>query len=661
MRLIDLHIDGFGRLHDFDLQLSEGMNILYGRNEAGKSTLHAFLQAMLYGLERRPGVGSAAKLHRKYRPWDRPEHFGGQLRLSSDGKVYCIVRDFNADDLGAEACTRTDALPAGMTEPRTGSGASQGASAENAAALRIRNETEDFWISDPQTFLGQLLGGVSETAFENTVSIGQLRSATNRSMVRELKSCIANLSSTGDLSLDAAGALQLLQQQKTALEARRVPEAAKTYAQLIGEIRNIEREIAQPEYENQVRKYQALRASARTEQVDRQTRREELLQKTAVQEAALAQAGLRTEEEIRTMQTKAASLYAICTRPAPAHACLRRYLFLALAVAFGIVGAVLAAASMPGFSVRGGNGAFRQIASAAPLDPTILAIGCFLLAALSAGLFVRRLRAYKASDKELAASKTELTTLLTKQIGSAEVSEEAMTSFRKRMEELLRIAAELREQQTALAALTTELQSLGNDERRYDVELQKQNERQTELEGKLQHLSNVKNRAEMLKHTLSDNDAITEELDAVNLASEIMTELESSIRSSFGYYLNQEAGRLLSGITGGVYDSMWVDQNLDIFMNTPTKVVPIEDVSSGTMDQIYLALRLAASHLVQGAESRLPLIFDDSFAMYDEQRLGAALRFILETHPGQILLFTCHTREARILEECGAAFRRIEL
>ena len=54
---------------------------------------------------------------------------------------------------------------------------------------------------------------------------------------------------------------------------------------------------------------------------------------------------------------------------------------------------------------------------------------------------------------------------------------------------------------------------------------------------------------------------------------------------------------------------MSIDENLDVFMNTPSKLVPIEQVSSGTMDQIYLALRLAAAKLVQnGRRDTMPLI-----------------------------------------------------
>lgn len=675
MRLIDLHIDGFGKFHDLDLRFAEGMNILYGHNEAGKSTLHAFLQAMLYGLERRPGVGSAAKLHKKYRPWDAPERFGGTLRLAHEGQVYRIVRDFNADDLSADGAT--------------------------ISSLEIWNETAGVRVADPRGFLQAMLGGISETAFENTVSIGQLRSATSRSMVHELKSYITNLSTTGDMSLDSAGALKLLRQQRSALEAKRVPEAAKSYAQLIGEIRNIEREIAQPEYENQLRKFQALRSEVRTEQVDRQTRREELLQKTAAQEAVLTQAGFDSADDIQEAKEHADTLYSLCQIGAePRERAIRialPLLFGLLTILCGIAAVLITAVESPAFAARFSLAPQKvpglvAAVSGSGLSATILVAASIGLLVLCMLLFVWRLYANAARTGFLRETAAELSAMLTKQIGAAEISDDAMESFRTHMDELTRAEEELETHRTALAELSAELQNLSNDERRYDVELQKQNEKQTELEGKLQHLANVKNRAEMLKRTLDENDAITVEIDAINLAAETMTELQGSIQSSFGHYLNKEAGELIAGITGGVYDSMWIDQNLDIFMNTPGKIVPIEDVSSGTMDQIYLALRLAAARLIQGdtgaaasvsdagastgaagtqtsaadgsagaVEARLPLIFDDSFAMYDEQRLASALRYITEIHHGQILLFTCHTREQRILENEYVTFNLIEM
>ena len=80
MRIESLHIDRFGKLRDFDLTLEEGLTLIYGRNESGKSTVMAFLRAMLYGLN-----GNSASIEqndrRRYMPWGEIS-MGGSLRLT---------------------------------------------------------------------------------------------------------------------------------------------------------------------------------------------------------------------------------------------------------------------------------------------------------------------------------------------------------------------------------------------------------------------------------------------------------------------------------------------------------------------------------------------------------------------------------------------------
>lgn len=139
---------------------------------------------------------------------------------------------------------------------------------------------------------------------------------------------------------------------------------------------------------------------------------------------------------------------------------------------------------------------------------------------------------------------------------------------------------------------------------------------------KLELLSNYKTQAEALRSTLAENDKISQELEAIDLAQETMTELSTSIRNSFGLHLNKTASDLIDGLTGGIYTSMSIDENLNAFMNTKTKLVPMEQVSGGTADQVYLALRLASAKLIQGSRTdSLPLVFDDSFVLYDDERL----------------------------------------
>ena len=92
MRIESLHIDRFGKLRDFDLTLEEGLTLIYGRNESGKSTVMAFLRAMLYGLN-----GKSASIEqndrRRYMPWGEIS-MGGSLRLTDGKQRFEIIRVF---------------------------------------------------------------------------------------------------------------------------------------------------------------------------------------------------------------------------------------------------------------------------------------------------------------------------------------------------------------------------------------------------------------------------------------------------------------------------------------------------------------------------------------------------------------------------------------
>ena len=51
MKILSLHIDGFGKFHNRDISFQDGLNVVYGKNEAGKSTLHTFIKGMLSGVQ----------------------------------------------------------------------------------------------------------------------------------------------------------------------------------------------------------------------------------------------------------------------------------------------------------------------------------------------------------------------------------------------------------------------------------------------------------------------------------------------------------------------------------------------------------------------------------------------------------------------------------
>lgn len=63
MIIKQLNLDHFGKFHGREIDLNPGVNIIYGANESGKSTVHAFIQSMLFGAERLRGRGARTGMH----------------------------------------------------------------------------------------------------------------------------------------------------------------------------------------------------------------------------------------------------------------------------------------------------------------------------------------------------------------------------------------------------------------------------------------------------------------------------------------------------------------------------------------------------------------------------------------------------------------------
>ena len=611
MRLLELHIDGFGKFHDRTISFNDGINIIYGKNEAGKSTLHTFIRGMLFGIER--GRGRAAKndLYTKYEPWENSGTYEGWLRLEKDGTIYRIERRFRKEN----------------------------------KSLKIINETKGLEEEATPAFVSSLLDGLTETMYNNTISIGQLKSATEDGMVTELKNYIANMNTTGNISLNITKATAFLRNQKRSLEAGLIPEASREFTSLLAEIRSVEAEIAGPEYENQLAAYQNMRTQVKGLIDNTQTQKKDLDEKLANGKKVLSDNGFTDRASVDAMSSDAERLYSEyntlngeCNKKS-------RKVLSGLTAVLGIAG-LGAAAALGYFNLT----AYLPVCGAAAAAAVIF----FIIS-----LFIRQ------KDKEYQRlfdnTSSELGALLARHLGDSAVSEDAMNAFRARMGEFSKLCDMVAQSEAEIRKFLEDLSNLQTKQAGCSEMIEKQQRTQWELEKKLEHLSNCKNKAKALKRTLAENDRIHDEIVAIDLAHETMADLSSSIRDSFGLYLNKEASQYITGITGGIYDSMSIDENLNVFLNTKTKLVPLENVSSGTMDQVYLALRLAAAKLLQGSGSGFPLIFDDSFTQYDDERLKTALEWLASAYGGQIIIFTCHRREAQMLRARQVGFQLIEM
>lgn len=632
MRILDLHIDGFGKFHDLSVSFDKDLNVVYGKNEAGKSTLHTFIRCMLFGLERGRGRAARADLYSKYEPWQNKAVYGGRMRVEKDGVIYRLERNFQKDQ----------------------------------KAFVIVNETAGKEIEPTKGFMDFLLGGLTETAYNNTISIGQLKCVTEGGMVTELRNYIANMNTTGNLSLNITKATSYLKNRRKEFERQLTPEAARTYTALLTEIKNIEKEISAPEYENQLQTYQDLRSQVKNQLSEKQTERETLLQKIAKGRQALDGAQFTDEASIHAYQENARNTYAHYKEVADAASRRGRsilpVIMLVLAVFCALGAGALGFLSSQTFDpVVFGTGALISVSTG--VAHYTVGLICALSAAavffFAVGLiFFMKNRSLK---QELSMTEKLLQEIFSRHLGDSSISGEAMTAFESRMEEFVRLSQVLERSEQSVQEQASEINALQAKETDCDDAISRQQKAQWELEKRLDHLAHCKDQTESLKQVLAENERIREEITAIDLALETMTELSATIRDSFGLYLNKTASELISGITGGIYDSMSVDESLNVFMNTRTRLVPVEQVSSGTMDQIYLALRLAAAKLIQPEGDYMPLIFDDSFVLYDEDRLHTALKWLKKAYPGQIIIFTCHQREAQMMTADQIAYHLVTM
>ena len=180
MKLRELKIKNFGKFQHRSILLEEGLNLICGQNESGKSTVHTFIRSMLFGIRRQRGRASRNDLYSRYQPWEDPTNYGGELRFDSGGKTFRLARNFGQGQAGSQLICETDG--------------------------------ECLSVEDGD--LKMLLGGVSENQYDNTVSIGQLKGVTDEGLATELKNYMANYQGTIDGTLDLEAAAGQLKEKK---------------------------------------------------------------------------------------------------------------------------------------------------------------------------------------------------------------------------------------------------------------------------------------------------------------------------------------------------------------------------------------------------------------------------------------------------------------
>lgn len=504
MVILGLTLKNFGKFNQKQIQLKEGINLIYGENEAGKSTIHTFIRGMLFGIEKQRGRASKNDAYSLYEPWENPAYFEGVLRFEEEGQIYKIERRFHR-----------------LTKE-----------------FLVINESEGRELIKEE--FERLIPCLNESTYVNTVSVGQLKGATDGGLIGELNNYIANLNTTRHMELDVGKATTFLKKKKKENELKLHLEAEEKLLELEGEINLVEQEIEQiglKKEELEEDQYTALYKDIKADTKDKLNKRSKL---------------------------HLLSIFVIL-------------LLLIIEVAFIVL-------------AQGNYLYLKQMLGVI----LFLCIGIFLWN------FQNMRNHEKNLEKENQKREVENQELL-KQIQKAEW----------KLEQLQENAVRLQERKEEWQAIVEE------------------------------------------------NQKFQEEIKAIDLALETIQDIARNIKRGFGDMVNYQTSKFVEKFTNGKYSDLKVDESLNVKINDSEKLIPLEQVSKGTIEQIYLALRLAVADVMFGT-NKMPVLLDDAFVLYDEERLSNTLKQF-KNMDRQIIVFTCHKREKEILENLKISHSYIEL
>lgn len=622
MIIREANIGKFGKLENQKYQFAPQINVIYGANESGKSTLMQFLKAMLFGLEK-TRVRKTLDTYNRYEPWDTPAYFYGSMMFETGQQQFLLERNFYYKE-------------------------------KRARLVNIRDGEE---LSVEYGDLDMLLGNVSAAAYENTCCIGQEQLLPGRELGVLLEDERSNLAQTGSGDFQLSKALQELEQKrKNAEKTRKELEQQRLshIHQLEVNQQVLERDIAGLKAQQEKQSTQqgtvqervrALQQQMEPVQTAYQTvcRREQELQSAVALEQSEWEQAEREQwkrEQFRREQEEADALQQKSGKNAG---------FSPLLL-IGVAGLILAPV------LRSAMDGFQKIAPA-------LNIICIIL--ILAGLVsaYRKSREKKTADSGQKHRQSVNDSVQNHREQDSRANDRANLQSVEREGRKAAPDQQLQRVCQQKSVLEEQLQKLKDQKKALQLQAARQegsgDQLQSQIQEKEVELENLTEQvAELQQETLEEQHA-REDRDALELAAETMFRLAARMSKTLEHTLDKEMSEILAQITGNVHEQLQVTDGQGIVLAEQLQKRTPEAYSQGTMQQAYFSYRMAAGHMLM-KEEPLPFLLDETFANYDEERLRQTLRWLAEQE-NQIFLFTCRETEMRLLTEEDIPFASIRL
>lgn len=622
MIIKEVNIGKFGKLENQKYQFAPRINVIYGANESGKSTLMQFLKAMLFGLEK-TRVRKTLDTYNRYEPWDTPAYFYGSMIFETGQQQFLLERNFYYKE-------------------------------KRARLVNIRDGEE---LSVEYGDLDMLLGNVSAAAYENTCCIGQEQLLPGRELGVLLEDERSNLAQTGSGDFQLSKALQELEQKrKNAEKTRKELEQQRLshIHQLEVNQQVLERDIAglkaqqekqstqQGTVQEQVRALQQQMEPVQTAYQTVCWREQELKSAVAQEQLEWEQAEREQwkQEQFRREQEEAEALQQKSGKNAG---------FSPLLL-IGVAGLILAPV------LRSAMDGFQKIAPA-------LNIICIIL--ILAGLVsaYRKSREKKTADSGQKHRQSVNDAVQNHREQDSRANDRANLQSVERKGRKAALDQQLQRVCQQKSVLEEQLQQLKDQKKALQLQAARQegsgDQVQSQIQEKEVELENLTEQMAELQQETPEEQHAREDRDALELAAETMSRLAARMSKTLEHTLDKEMSGILAQITGNVHEQLQVTDGQGIVLAEQMQKRTPEAYSQGTMQQAYFSYRMAAGHMLM-KEEPLPFLLDETFANYDEERLRQTLRWLAEQE-NQIFLFTCRETEMRLLTEEDILFASIRL
>ena len=611
MKVEEIKINAFGTLKNKEINLSDKINIIHGKNESGKSILLAYIKTAFYGISRNKN-GKEISDYDKYKPWSG-EEFSGKIKYTLDsGEQFEIFRDFNKKN------------------PKI----------YNAKLEDVTNQFNIDKKEGSQFFFEQV--GIDENIFTSTIMAEQQEVKLSEQRQNILIQKIANIAGTGNSNMSynkAKDRLNKKQLDEVGTERTQgkpiniLKNKIKNIEQILGKL-NLYKENKSIIEQNKIKLKNKIQEQEQRKELIKQI--SELNEKIIIEtEKANYKRNIKEEKE-----SKIQELINEKNKLIQENKNNKTNNKLFIIIFFVLISLLIANIVI--------------IKNKFITYTTLILVGAeIVIYYLAKAQKEKRKKEVIKNNTDLINTKIEL---LEKE--KEVIEEEIKTEENELKAEKEHIKNKYNIELYDIENSKNDLEQITNEINEGKIKLNTLEIEEKGISSQLEELITLQEEHENLSEQLKE---IEQKNYEINLAKEFLEKAYEKMKINITPKFTENLSQTIKNITNDKYSKVNInDENGLIIEMQNGEYVSAEKLSIGTIDQLYLSLRM--SMVEEISKEKMPIILDEAFAYYDDERLENILKYLIERFNNhQLIIFTCTNREKEILNKLNYKFNNIEL